>query len=249
MISVTILTKNAERTLKKTLDSTRAFSEVLLLDTGSTDATLEIAADYPNVTVHEAKFIGFGPLHNLVSALASNNWILSLDSDESLSPLLIEEIQGLALDSKCVYSFERQNTFNGKRIKGCSGWYPDRVNRLYNRKETEFTHELVHEKIKVEGLSEIALKHPAFHTPYLEIDDFLAKMQTYSSLFARQHSSKEALSLWKAVLHGWFAFFKSYFLKRGFLAGKEGFIISAYNGHTAYYKYLKLDERNRKRLS
>lgn len=247
MISVTILTKNAERTLKKTLDSTSSFAEVLILDTGSTDRTLEIASEYPNVKIEKAKFIGFGPLHNLASSLASHDWILSLDSDESLSPLLIAEIRNLTLDPECIYSFERQNSFNGKHIKGCSGWYPDRVIRLYHRKKTEFTHDLVHEKILIEQLKEIVLKQPAFHTPYLEIDDFLTKMQTYSSLFARQYSAKKEFSLWKAILHGWFAFFKSYFLKRGFLAGKEGFIISAYNGHTTYYKYLKLDERNRKR--
>jgi len=245
MITVTILTKNNEKTLKAALESVQAFPEVLLWDSGSTDQTLAIAQAFPNVKIHQGSFIGFGPTHNLASSIASNDWILSLDSDEILSSDLSQEILTLQLDPNCAYAILRHNFFNGKRIKWCGGWHPDWVTRLYHRKKTRFSDAPVHEKIVAEGMQIQRLKHPMLHFPYREISDFLGKMQTYSTLFAQQHQSKKNSSIFSALWHSWFAFFKSYILKRGFMGGKEGFIISLYNGHTAFYKYLKLDEANR----
>ena len=243
MISVTILTKNSAETLENTLNSLRAFSEVLVFDTGSTDTTLLIASKFPNVKIHPAPFEGFGPTHNAASTLATHDWILSIDSDEVLSPELATEIKSLRLDAKNVYSILRHNFFNGKHIKWCGGWHPDRVIRLYNKNATAFSDDAVHEKVLINNLNIVPLSHPMQHFPYRRISDFLAKMQTYTTLFAEQQQDKKKSSLLKAILHGWFAFFKSYILKRGFLGGREGFIISAYNSHTAFYKYLKLSEK------
>ncbi len=240
-ISVTILTKNAERSLRATLDSLKLFKEVLILDTGSTDRTLQIAAEFPNVTIKSSPFLGFGKSHNLATSLARYDWILSVDSDEVLSEELIEEISTLKLDPQSVYLVPRHNYFNQKKIRGCSGWHSDRVVRLYHRNHAAFSDAAVHEKI-VSTCPEVALSSPLHHTPYLEIADFLAKMQTYTTLFAEQEKEKKEGSFSKALFHSWFTFFKSYILNRGFLAGKEGFIISAYQSQTAFYKYLKLEE-------
>lgn len=245
MISVTILTKNSERTLRQTLLSTESFTEVLVVDTGSTDNTLDIARTFSNVKVFSIPFIGFGPVHNMASSMATYDWILSIDSDEILSPELISEIQHLTLDAYTVYSLQRDNFFNERLIKWGGGWYPDRVIRLYNRKETRFSDDAVHEKILLTGVREKSLKGPLRHIPYLQISDFLNKMQTYTTLFAEQHKEKKKGSFAKALLHSWMAFIKSYIFKRGFLGGKEGYIISAYNSHTAFYKYLKLEELQR----
>lgn len=245
MITATVLTKNSERTLAKTLDSLRQFSEVILLDSGSTDSTLEIAKKYPNVVIHLSPFLGFGPMHNYALKLAKHDWILSIDSDEVLTPELVKEILTLQLEENSLYRIQRHNFFQGKWMRWCSGWHPDSVHRLFHRKKTEFTSDLVHEKVMKKDLIEVKLSHPLHHTPYLEIDDLLHKMQHYTSLFASQNKG-EIGSVTEALLHSWFAFFKSYVLKRGFLGGKEGFIISMYNGHTAFYKYLKLAERSQK---
>lgn len=245
MISFTILTKNSERALKKTLNSLRSFPEVIVFDTGSSDHTLSITKSFSNVVIHQGKFEGFGKTHNRASSLATHNWIFSIDSDEILSPSLIDEIQQLNLDPHCLYEISRHNFLNDKWIKGCGGWYPDPVIRLYHREMTQFTEDAVHEKILVKDLRIISLSSPLYHTPYRSMEDFLEKMQIYTTLFANQHQDRST-SIWKAILHGWFAFFKSYVLKKGFLEGKEGFIISAYNGHTSFYKYLKLMERNSK---
>ncbi|MBS0649493.1 MAG: glycosyltransferase family 2 protein [Verrucomicrobia bacterium] len=245
-ITVTILTKNSGDTLLETLRSVQDFHEVIILDTGSTDDTLEIAAEFPHVKIHHAEFKGFGPLHNEATSLASSDWILSIDSDESLTPELVTEIQGLKLHPDFVYSVQRDNYFNGKRIRCCAGWYPDRIVRLYNRKQTKFSNDAVHERILTQGLNLLFLKHPLKHIPYRSISDFLDKMQKYSTLFAQQNRGKKKSSFCKALVHGLAAFCKNYFLKLGIFGGKEGFIISLYNSQTAYYKYLKLAELSKK---
>lgn len=245
MITVTILSKNAEETLQATLQSVSSFPEVLLFDTGSTDKTLEIARLFPNVRILQAPFTGFGPSHNTASMAATHDWILSIDSDEVISTPLLKEIQTLDLNPLAIYSLQRKNFFNGKWIRGCSGWHPDWVTRLYHRQRTSFSDDQVHEKVLKKDLAEIRLSGALLHTPYRKIEHFLTKMQTYSTLFANQHQARKSSSLCKALWHSWAAFLKSYFLKRGFLNGKEGFIISLYNGHVAFYKYLKLDELKR----
>lgn len=241
MISVCILTKNSAVTLRATLESVKTFSEVLLLDNGSTDDTLSIAKSFSNVRICQAPFIGFGPMRNQAAELAAYDWILALDSDEILSPSLIQEISTLKLEPKSAYLIPRHNFYNGKRIKGC-GWDPEAVVRLYHRKTTTFSDAPVHESLITKNVQIVALKSPFLHTPYRSTADFLAKMQHYSTLFAQQYQGKKRSSFGKAVGHGLFAFFKSYFLKRGWMCGKEGFIISFYNGNTAFYKYLKLAE-------
>ncbi len=244
MISVTILVKNGERYLQMVLQALCRFDEVVILDTGSSDRSIEIARQFPNVVIHESPFLGFGPSHNLLSSLATHDWILSIDGDEIATPELVEEILSLPLDKTSVYTINRHNFFRGKFIKGC-GWYPDRPVRLYNRSITRFSDAHVHESIIRDNLSCVHLKGHVEHYPYASISDFLDKMQRYSSLFAEQYRGKRSSSLVHALGHAAFAFFKSYVLKKGFLLGAEGFIISLYNAHTAYYKYLKLQEINK----
>ncbi len=243
MISVTILVKNGERYIKQVLEALKKFDEVILLDTGSTDRTIAIAQQYANVRVHSSAFMGFGPSHNFATAIAKHDWILSIDADEIASDELVEEVLSLTLSPETVYSVSRHNYFRGKFIRGC-GWYPDRPVRLYNRTVTTFSDAMVHEAVIATGMRKITLKSPLFHYPYHSITEFLTKMQSYSSLFAEQYQGKRSSSLLKAIAHGLFAFFKSYLLKRGIFLGQEGFIISLYNAHTAYYKYLKLQELN-----
>lgn len=246
MISVTILTKNNEDTLEDTLKSIQNFDEIIILDTGSTDRTLDIAKKYPNVKVHAADFYNFGQLKNKAARLASNDWILSLDSDEELSEKLAEEILKASheLDANAVHAFTFHNYFNGKHIRWC-GWYPDYHVRLYNKNETQFTTAYLHESVDAKKKKVKKFKHPIMHKSYRSIDDFLIKMQRYTTLFAKEYQGKKKSSFSTALLHAGFSFFKSYFMKGGIFAGKEGFIISVYNANTAFYKYLKLEEANK----
>jgi len=243
-IAAVVLTKNSAETLKKTLDSLISFEQILVLDTGSTDSSLEIAAKYKNVKIEKHPFTTFGAMRNLASAFVSTDWILTLDSDEVLSEKALKEISCLQLDPQKVYSFPRWNYFNDKFIKYC-GWYPDRVLRLYNRKTACYSSDFVHEKVLYTGLKEQKLSGPLEHYSYRHIADFLEKMQKYTTLFAEQNKYKKNSSPTKALLHSLFAFFKSFILQRGFLGGWEGFIIAYYNSQTTFYKYLKLWELNK----
>jgi len=244
-ISVTILTKDSARLLREVLEALRSFDEVVVADNGSSDATLEIARAFPNVKIHCTEFKGFGPLHNEVAALARNDWIFSLDSDEVLTPELVAELRALRLDDNCVYSVASKNFYNGKWIRR-GGWYPDRKLRLYNRKRTRFSDAQVHESVLTEGMREAALRNPMNHFSYTCVADFITKTQRYSELFAQENRGRKKSSLSIAVLHATAAFLKSYFFKLGFLDGREGFVICAYQGKVAYYKYLKLLEANEK---
>lgn len=244
-ISVTVLTKNSQKYLVEVLTALQSFDEIVVCDTGSHDQTLAIAQQFPNVSLYERPFIGFGPTHNMASQLARHDWVLSIDSDEVVTPALAAEIQALALTRGCVYSFPRHNEYRGKWIRWC-GWHPDRQVRLYHRLDTQFTEAQVHEAVEVKHVKNIHLQAPLRHYSYDEVNDFLHKMQSYSSLFALQYQGKKSSHLGKAIAHGIFAFFKSYILKKGFLGGQEGFEISFYNANTAFYKYLKLAEANRR---
>jgi glycosyltransferase involved in cell wall biosynthesis len=243
MITVTMLTKDNEKTIHRALRSVDSLAEVIIVDTGSTDKTLEIARTFPNVKIYEHAFTGFGALKNLAMSYASNDWILSLDSDEVLSDGALKELCETELEQHAVYSFPFHNYFNGKWIRWC-GWYPDRHIRLYNKSVTSFTASFVHEGIETNGLEEVRFSHPIDHFSYLKIEDFLRKMQSYSSLFAEENQYKRGSSMFKAIFHAQYAFFRTYFLQRGFLGGREGFIISIYNAQTTFYKYLKLWEAN-----
>jgi glycosyltransferase involved in cell wall biosynthesis len=206
MISVVILTKNSEKYLADVLQAISHFQEVVVFDTGSTDTTIQIAKRFANVSVHEGAFKGFGKTRNEAALCAKNDWILAIDSDEIASPELVGEILSLPLQPKTVYSFWRKNFFRGKFIKGCS-WYPDRQIRLYHRGDTQFSAALVHESVVVGTNRHVELNGYVVHYPYATIGDFLAKMQSYSTLFANEWRGKKKGGLAPALSHGLWSFF------------------------------------------
>jgi glycosyltransferase involved in cell wall biosynthesis len=244
-ISATLLTKDSAARIGEAIGALGWCDEVVVFDTGSTDETIEIARRHPNVTIHRlaGPFPGFGRAHGRAVALARNDWILSIDSDEIVSSELAEEISGMRLDPNTVYSMPFHNYFNGRLITSC-GWYPDHHERLFNRTATNFCASEVHERVQTDGLRRVRLRHPVRHYSYCSLDDFLRKMQFYSRLFAEQNAGSRRSSPARAVLRSAWAFIKSYCLQRGCLQGREGLIISAYKAQTVFWKYLLLDEAN-----
>lgn len=246
-ISAVILTKNSERRLEAVLGALRALDEVVVLDNGSSDRTLEIARSFSNVSLHEHPFIGFGKMKRLGSKLARNEWILSIDSDEVASSALIEELLNTPLDPQKGYSYEVYNHYQGQRILGC-GWGEDRFLGIYHKGVMEFDESEVHEKVvRHDGakIIEVPLQGHISHYPFESAREFVAKMQSYSDLFAKQNRHRKRSSPLKAVLHATWSFVRSYFLKRGFLDGYAGFLISCYNAQSVFWKYIKLYEANR----
>jgi len=244
-ISATLLTKNSAARLEEVLRALGWCDEVVVLDTGSSDATVEIAQSHGNVAVYRLSgpFPGFGRAHQQAVALARNDWILSIDSDEVVTPALAAEIAAQSLDPRAVYSVPFHNYLGGQLITTC-GWYPDRHERLFNRTVTNFCASAVHERVQTAGLKTLRLSAPVRHYSYGSLDDFLRKMQSYSRLFAQQNAGRKAASPGKAVARSLWAFLKSYGLQRGCLQGRAGLVISAYKAQTVFWKYLFLDEAN-----
>jgi len=241
-ISVVILTKNSSKYIKQVLSAVSEFDEVVILDNGSTDDTMDIARIFNNVVVHEHEFIGFGPLKNYASSLAKNDWVLSLDSDEILTKSFIDSLQNRKLDPKSVYTIERLNYYKDKKIQYC--WNNDIIIRLYNKNSTKFNNKYVHEGIESNGLNVELLHGSIKHYSYSSISEFMIKADRYSTLFAEQNAGKQSSSPMKAISHALFAFIKIYILKRGFLDGYIGLIISFTQASEKFYKYMKLYEKN-----
>jgi glycosyltransferase involved in cell wall biosynthesis len=241
-ISLTILTKNSERYLHECLENLREFDEVIMIDNGSTDSSLEVASHFANVKTFKSDFIGFGPLKNLAAGYAKHDWILNIDSDEILTGELCDEIRNLRLERNCIYSFPRQNFYNKRLIK-CCGWHPDRVIRIYNRQTTGFSEQLVHESlIRTSKTRVVHLKHAIKHYSFDNASELIEKMQRYCELFAKENKGKKKSGPIRAILHATFSFLKNYIFQRGFLYGYEGFLISISNANGVFYKYIMLYE-------
>lgn len=243
-ISVTILTKNSSKYIKECLEALQKFDEIIILDNGSTDNTIQISSTFSNAKVYENEFIGFGPLKNLAISYTSNDWVLSVDSDEIFSPELVDEILNKKLESNKVYSILRDNYYNGKLVK-CCGWGNDYVNRLFNKQTTKFNDKEVHESLRLENLGVEKLENTFKHYSFNNASELLDKMDRYSTLYAKEHKGKKSSSPSKAFFRALFAFIKNYFFQRGFLCGYEGLAISISNANGVFYKYLKLYEENK----
>ncbi|MDB3892700.1 glycosyltransferase family 2 protein [Candidatus Thioglobus sp.] len=243
-ISVTILTKNSERYIEECLDALREFDEIVVLDNGSTDSTMDLAKNYPNVRIFEYDFIGFGPLKNLAAEKAKNDWILSVDSDEILSSQLVNEILNKPLEDNVVYSMRRDNFYNGKLVN-CCGWGNDWVNRLFNRAITCFNDKQVHESLEVKQVKVKQLNETFRHYSFDNASELLQKMDKYSSLWAYDNQDRYSSTL-LAVVKSTFAFIKFYLIKGGIFAGYRGFLISFSNAAGVLYKYMKLYEQKNK---
>lgn len=242
-ISCVIIAKNAESTLSTTLNSLKEFTDVILYSNNSTDNTDAIASTYPNVTLINGDFLGFGPSKNKAASFSKNEWILSLDADEVLSSTFIESLKKLTPTNQVVYSITRENYYKQTIVKHC--WGKDTITRLYNKKETSFSDKQVHEHILSKGFKIINIEGNVKHYPYASITDFIVKLDRYSTIYAQDNVGKKNSSPTKALLNSLFSFFKTYFLKRGFLDGYAGLVIAFSHMATNFYKYIKLYELNK----
>jgi glycosyltransferase involved in cell wall biosynthesis len=242
-ISVAIIAKNAEKTIGNTLESLKLFDDVVIYDNGSTDNTKSICQSYQNVNYILGEFSGFGPTKNKAASFTKHNWVLSLDSDEVLSREFVDELISITLDENKLYTINRVNYYKKQKISHC--WANDIIIRVYNKNKTAFNDLHVHEKVKSDGFKIINLKSEVNHFPYLTITDFIIKLDRYSTIFAEDNVGKKTSSPLKAVLNAKFSFFKTYFLKRGFMDGYAGLVIAFSHMATNFYKYIKLYEANK----
>ncbi|MBT0831130.1 glycosyltransferase [Campylobacter lari] len=244
-ISVIMIVKNAQKTLKACLESLQEFGEIVLIENDSNDDTLKIAYEfsknYKNIKIYQHKFIGFGPLKNLAISYASNDWIFNIDADELAKKEFLQELGQIEPNKEDIIALPRENLYSGEWIKAC-GWWPDHVMRVFNKTHTSFNENLVHESLILhEDSKKIKLQNGLRHFAFDDIDSLLDKLQKYSKLWALQNLHKES-SVCKALLRGIWTFFRNYVLKKGIFYGYKGFIISTCNGLGAFFKYMKLYE-------
>lgn len=240
-VSVVVITKNEAGAIERCLRSVDWAEEVILLDCGSTDRTVEISQKLgARVSVTE-DWPGFGPQKNRALEQATGDWVLSLDADEWVTPDLRDEIMNVISrpDGALAFRFPRLSSFCGQFMRH-SGWWPDYVTRLFRRGAARFSDDVVHERVIVEGKVG-TLREPIMHETYVDLDEMLQKMNSYSSLTAQKmrHGGRKA-GLAGAILRGLWAFIRTYFLRGGILDGREGFMLAVAIAEGTYYRYAKL---------
>lgn len=245
-ISAVILVKNAEKTIAECLESLRAFGEVVLLDNGSTDRTVEIAGGFQNVKIYsEPNFYGFGKMKNIAVGHATNDWVLSIDSDEVLMPEIVAQINAMQLNENTVVALSRLNYYNGRCMK-CCGWYPDYVWRIFNRKYTCFNENMVHEGVETKpDTQKLYIKDAMKHYTATTMESIIGKMNMYSSLAAQEKFAKgKKTSVIGAIFKALHTFNKDYFFRKGIFYGYKGFTLAVLNAYATFFKYMKLYESN-----
>jgi glycosyltransferase involved in cell wall biosynthesis len=236
MIDIVIIASNSEKTIKQCLDSVLDFNVILYLN-NSTDNTKNIAKKYTNVRIVEGQFEGFGKTKNKAIDYSENDWVFVLDSDEYMEKDLVKEIKGLELNQDAiVYRVNRKNLFMGRRIKH-SGWNPDYVVRLFNRKTTRFNSAQVHESVITKYLKIKTLKYSIVHYAINDINDFLIKTDRYSRM-KRVKNMKVYPPLF-IFFKACFGFFRAYFLRLGILDGYAGLVIAVSEFNGIFFKYMR----------
>ena len=241
-LSVILITRNEEANLADCLASLEGIAQqVVVVDTNSSDRTLDIAKSYGAVIAQPQDWPGFGPQKNRALDLATGEWVLSLDADERLTPALKSEIVTAIHHSAHVdcFAIPRLSWYCGRFIRH-SGWNPDYVDRLFKRGSARFSDDLVHERLIPSG--QVAkLENPMLHYSFMDYSQVLQKIDRYSTASAEQAFAQGKTSTpLKAVLHGTWSFFRTYFLRAGFLDGPQGFTLAMSNAQGTYYRYVKL---------
>jgi glycosyltransferase involved in cell wall biosynthesis len=237
---VIVITKNEAASIARCMESVSWADEIVVLDSGSTDDTVGICREY-TPHVHQTDWPGFGPQKNRALERATGDWVLSLDADEWVTPALRGEIASAIAHPQAVVAFRlpRLSSFCGRFMRH-SGWWPDHVVRLFRRGAARFSDDAVHERVIVDGKTG-TLQEPLMHETFVDLDELLAKMNNYSTLSAQdmQRDGKRS-GLAMAVARAAWAFVRTYFLRGGFLDGREGFMLAVATAESTYYRYVKL---------
>lgn len=238
-LSVVIITKNEQRCIAKCLQSVAWADEIIVLDSGSTDGTVEICRTWTQ-RVYETDWPGYGVQKGRALAKATCDWVLSVDADEVVSDGLRREIEACMKDGRYAgYKIPRHNYFCGQLLRH-GGWWPDKHPRLARRGRVVFNQNIVHEGMVIEGgVGE--LTQPLIHDGVPDLHTALLKNNLYSTLGAKMRArTGRPGCLTGAIVRGLWAFFRFYIVKLGFLDGRMGFVAAAVQAQGNYYRYVKL---------
>jgi (heptosyl)LPS beta-1,4-glucosyltransferase len=247
-ISVCIICKNESVNLKRCLESVKWADEIIIIDSGSTDNTIEIAQEYTDKIFIRADWQGFGIQRQRAEMQATNDWLFVIDCDEMVPNELQQEIITHIenANDEQVFYLNRLTKFCGQYIRH-SGWYPDKIARIYNKKNYKYNDKLVHESLDCKGCKRIDLKNNLLHYQYDDLAQYIEKRNRYAQFGANEKIKKgKKSSLSKATSSALFAFIRHYFLKRGFLDGRLGFVIAVIQMQYTFNKYLFTSYRSDK---
>lgn len=241
-LSVAIITFNEEANIRRTLESVAWADEIVVVDSGSTDRTIDTCREFTNKVYHQ-EWPGYAKQKNHAIDQTHGDWVLSLDADEPIEPALAEEIRRIMASSDAVdgYRIPRKTFFLGKWVRH-GGWYPDYNLRLFRRGKGRFEERLVHEAVKVNGRVG-RTRHAILHYAYPDLASYMSSINKYSSLavavMAKQGTIGSKTGLVNIVLRPIMTFVLKYFLRLGFLDGKHGLVLNLFHSYYVFAKYAK----------
>lgn len=239
-VSVTVITLNEAAHIEACLASVAWADEVLVVDCGSTDGTADLArARGARVIVRD--WPGYSAQKNFAAAEAANDWILSVDADERVTPELADEIRRTLESNPTAagYRLPRVTWHLGRWIR-TTDWYPDYQLRLYHRARASWAPRPVHESVSANGVVG-ELSRDLQHYAYRDVSHHHATMDRYTTLAAEEmRASGRRAGVLDLTIHPWAAFVRNYFLRRGCVDGSAGFIISVMNAYYVFLKFAKL---------
>lgn len=244
-ISVVIVTKDEEKNIKDALESVKEFSEIIVIDSFSSDRTVDICKKYTK-NVYQEEWKGYANQKQKGIDRASLPWVLILDADERITKELKSEIADALNDKNCSgFHIPRKNFFLEKWVRH-GGWWPDYTLRLFRKDRAHIERREVHEKIVVQGSTRY-LKNPMEHYTSRTFSDFLKKLEDYSSLSAKEmHRQGIKPGILSFTARPFFTFSKMFFFRMGFLDGEHGLILSLLYSYYTFLKYAKTWEKWRK---
>ncbi len=251
-LSVAIVSLNEEANLGRTLESVKWADEIVVVDSGSTDRTCDVAREYGAKVIHEP-WRGYVAQKNYALELCTEDWILALDADEEVSPGLADEIRGVVSAGGKFegYSMPRQNLFLGKWMRH-GGFYPDPKLRLFRRGAGYSTGFDPHDRYELKSQGPVKqFRYPLVHYTYPTLTYYLEHMNRYSSLGAKMAVGKghSSFSLLNIVARPLATFAYNYFIRLGFLDGREGLLLHLYHAGYVSWKYSKAWELARRKES
>ena len=241
-VSVVVITKDEEKNIRDALAGASFADEIVVLDSFSTDGTVDICRGFTD-RVFQEEWRGFSGQKQRAVELAGNDWVFVLDADERITPALAEEIRKLvdAGPDRPGYYCPRRNHFMGREIRH-GGWYPDYSIRLFDRRRGRFKDRAVHEAVELDGEAGY-IENPMLHFTYDSVSDYIIRADKYSTL-AAQEMRKEGrrATISDLLLRPHMTFIKMYLFKGGFRDGIHGLLLAGLYSYYTFSKYAKLME-------
>lgn len=249
-LSVFIICQDESEKIKDCLESVKWADEIIVLDSGSSDDTLEIVKQYTDKIYINTNWQGFGIQKQRAQSYATHEWVLSIDCDERVTEGLKKELQeAVKHDNQSkVYAMPRLPNVFGHFLRH-GGWYPAHKVRLYPKLAAQYDEQKVHEKLVfTKTLETVYLKKDLLHYTYSNLEQYLTKSAAYASAWAKERQLRgKKTSLLQGLLHGLGCFLKIYIFKAGFLDGRYGFLIAVLSAHSTFVKYVDLWIKNKKK--